>query len=71
MPVSTLNSLKGCRRSTGVAVQGSVSTEADGKRPCSVTGNALSASLQWTGPLVVVNSAVLGEAFHDHFVPSC
>ena len=40
--VSTLNSLRGCWRSTAAAVQGSVSAEADGKRPrFSVAGNAL------------------------------
>ena len=35
MPHSTVNSLGGCWRSTATAAQGSVSTEADGKYPCS------------------------------------
>ena len=42
VPHSTLNSLRGCWRSTAIAAWGSISTEADGKcLCCSVTGNAL------------------------------
>ena len=41
VPPSTLSSLRGCWRSAAAAAQGSVSAEADGKCPCSVTGNAL------------------------------
>ena len=41
VPPSTLSSLRGCWRSAAATAQGSVSAEADGKCPCSVTGNAL------------------------------
>ena len=42
MPQSSLNSLKGCWRSTAIAARGSISIEADGKcLCCSVVGNAL------------------------------
>ena len=42
VPLSTLNSLRGCWRSIATTAQGSISVEADGKCSCcSVTGNAL------------------------------
>ena len=42
VPPSTLNSLRGCWRSTAIAAWGSISVEADGKcLCCSVVGNAI------------------------------
>ena len=42
VPHCTLNSLKGCWRSTAIAARGSISIEADGKcLCCSVVGDAL------------------------------
>lgn len=39
--LTTLSSLKGCRRSAAAAAQGSISMEADGECPCPVVSNAL------------------------------